>query len=94
MLLARLQGKTKRWLALRVVRDANEPARHVALELIARGEEARVRSAKAERHAEALCGTNRDVRAEFARRLEQREREQVRRNRDSSADLAHGRDQR
>ena len=50
-----------------------------ALELVARGEERRVRSAVAERHAESLRVADADVGAPLARRREQRERQQVRR---------------
>ena len=44
---------------------------------IARGEKGRVRSAEAERNAKALRVADGDVRAEFARRSQQSERENV-----------------
>ena len=42
--------------------------------------EARVRPAEAQRHAEALRGAHRDVRAELARRTQQRQRQEIRRH--------------
>ena len=44
-----------------------------------------MRSAVAERHAKALRAADGDVRAEFARRLDQRERQQIRRDGDHRA---------
>src|SRR5271156_5992002 len=57
VLLAGLEREAHRGLALRVVRDADEPARHLALELILRGEESGVWPTIAERHTETLGGT-------------------------------------
>ena len=54
----------------RVVRNADEPARHVAFVGVARRDVGGVRSAETERHAEALRAADGDVRAEFARRLQ------------------------
>src|SRR5581483_5773158 len=78
VLLACLQRKAKSGTAFRVVRDADEPARHVALEFIARRKICRVRPAETERHAETLRRADSDVRTEFARWREQRQRENVR----------------
>ena len=64
-------------LALGILGDADEAAGHLAFERVARGEERRVRPAEAQRHAEALGVADGDIRAEFAGRLQQREREQV-----------------
>ena len=93
VLLAGLEREAHGGAALRVVRDADEPAGHVALEFLARGEKAGVGSAIAERHAEALRGTDGDVGAELARRLEQREREQIGGDGDPAPDLANGVDE-
>ncbi len=60
-------------LALRIDRHADEPARHLPLELVAYGEIRRVRTAEAERHAEALRVADRDVCAPLARRRQQRQ---------------------
>ena len=62
---------------LRVDGDADEAAGQRALELVARREEAGVRAAVAHRHAEALRRADHRVGAPFARRREQRQREQV-----------------
>ncbi len=75
----------KRGLAARIFGHADDAAGHLAFECVARGEERRVRSAVAERHAETLRAADGDVRAEFAGRLEQRERQQIRRDRDQRA---------
>ena len=48
-----------------------------------------MRSAVAERHAEALRRAHRDIRAVIARRLQQREREQIGRHRHLAAHLLH-----
>ena len=77
VLLARLQREAQRRVPLRVVGDADDPAGDLALELVARRHVAGVRAAVAERHAEALAGADGDVGADLARRLEQRQRQQV-----------------
>ncbi len=64
--------------AARIFGNADEPAGHVAFEFIARGEERRVRSAVAQRHAKSLRAADGNVRAKFARRLDERERQQIR----------------
>ena len=80
VLLARLEREAQTGTALRIFAHADEPARHRALEAVARGEERRVRSAITQRHAEALRVPDHDVRAEFAGRRQQCEREQIRRD--------------
>ena len=52
---------------------------------IARRKKRRVRSAEAERHAEALRVADGDVRAEFSRRLQQRQRQKIRGDDDQRA---------
>ena len=58
--------------------DADHAAGHFADERRAAGEEGGVRSAVAERDAEALRRADGHVDAELARRLQQRQRQQVR----------------
>ncbi len=74
MLFAGAEGEPQGGPALRILRDADEAAGHLALIGVARGEKRRVGSAKAQRHAEALRRADRDVGAEFAGRtaIEQR----------------------
>ena len=69
VLLARLQRESIRGAALGIVRNTDQSSWHMAFELIARCKIGSVRSAETERHAEALCVSNRDVGTEFARRL-------------------------
>ena len=64
-------------VAVRVDGHADEPPRQRALECVARGEEAGVRTAVAHRHAEALRRTDHGVGAPLARRRQQRQREEV-----------------
>ena len=78
VLLARAERKAQRGFAARILGHADDAAGHLAFEFIARGEKCRVRSAVTERHAEALRAADGDVRAEFAGRLDEREREQIR----------------
>ena len=77
VLLARAEGQPHGGVALGILRHADEPAGHLALEGILRGEETGMRSAEAERHAEALRGADRDIRPEPARGAEQRQREEI-----------------
>ena len=77
VLLAGLQREPVRGVAVRVDRDADQPARQLALERVADADVARVRPAEAHRHAEPLGGADRDVRAELAGRCQQRQRQQV-----------------
>ena len=67
----------ERGAALRVDRDADEPARQRAPVLVAHREVRRVRTAEAERHAEALGRAHHRVGADLAGRRDEREREQV-----------------
>ena len=85
VLLAGLQREAIGRAALGVVGDADHAAGHVALERVARGEEGGVRSAVAQRHAEALRDADGDVGAELARRREQRRGQQVGRHDDQRA---------
>ena len=49
---------------------AGEPAGHLALEVVGGGEESRVRSTEAQRHAETLRGADHHVRPHRAGRLQ------------------------
>ena len=82
VLLARLQRETVGGLSGGIMRNANQPARHVAFVLIARGEICGMRSAEAERNAETLRAADRNIGAEFARRSQQSQRQHVRRDHD------------
>ena len=77
VLLAGLHRQTQRRLAETVNRNADQTARHVALERIFGGEVSRVRATEAQRHAEALCRTDGDVSAELARGGQQGQGQQV-----------------
>ena len=77
VLLAGLQGQAVGGIAVGVDRNPDQAAGHGALVGVAAGHERRVRAAEAERHAEALAVADHDVRAPFARRLDQGQREQV-----------------
>ena len=82
VLLPRPQRHAQRRLPLGVPRDPNDPSRHQALELVARGEEGRMRAAESHRHAKALRVSHADVGAPFTRRDQERERQQVGRRND------------
>jgi hypothetical protein len=77
VLFARLHREAVRRLAVAIDRDAHHAARHVALERVLGREVRRVRATEAQRHAEALRAADGEVRAEFGRRREQGQREQV-----------------
>ncbi len=77
MLLPCLEREPQRWLALGISRDADQPAGHVPLERIARGEERRMRPAVSHRHTEPLRTADRHVRAELAGRLQERNGQEV-----------------
>ncbi len=77
VLLARLQREAIGRLAFGIDGDADQAARHRALVGVAAGHERGMRAAEAERHAEALGVADHDVRAPFARRGDQGQREQV-----------------
>jgi len=87
VLLAGLEREAHRGPALRVMGNADEPPRHVALEFVLRREKGRVGSTITERHAKPLRRTDGDVRAEFAGRLEQGQRQQIGGHGDLAADL-------
>src|SRR5689334_12557925 len=72
MLLTCLQREPKGWAAARIFRDADEPARNLALIGIARRQEGGVRSAIAQGNTESLRAADGDVRSELTGRFEQR----------------------
>src|SRR5206468_2485527 len=78
VLLARLEGHAVRDAPVGILRDADQPARHLALVLVLGGEEGGMRPAVAHRHPEALRRAEGDVRADLPRRPQQRERARVR----------------
>ena len=78
VLFAGAEREAQRGFAARILGHADDAAGHLSLELLARGKKSRVRSAVPERHAETLGAANGDVRAEFAGRREEGQREQVR----------------
>ena len=94
MLLAGLQREPVRGAAFGVDRHTDQPARQRPLELVARREVRGVRTAETERHAESLRRADDHVGAHLARRHEQREREQVGRDRDARAARVRTLDQR
>ena len=67
------------------MRNADEPSRHVPLVLIARRKISGVRSAEAEGNAETLRVADGNIGAKFARRLQQRERQNIGRDDDERA---------
>ena len=77
VLLAGLQRHAQGAVALGIDRNADDAARHLALELVARGHERRMRPAVAHGHPEALAVADDDVGTPFPRGGEQRQREQV-----------------
>src|SRR5471032_45743 len=72
VLLARAEREAQCGLAASILGHADDAAGHLALEFIARRKKCRVRSAVTERHTKALCAADGDVRAKFARRLDER----------------------
>src|SRR5438132_12047048 len=68
VLFARLEREPIAWFALGIVRNADEPAWHMAFVLITGGEIGGVWSAEAEWNAKALGVANRDIRTKFSRR--------------------------
>ena len=92
VLLARLQGEAVGGAPGGVDRHADQPAGHRAAEVVAGGEEPGVRTAVAERHAEALRRADAHVGALLAGRGEQRARQQVGGDGDEPAGLVHGGD--
>ena len=87
VLLARLERQDESAAALRVLRGADDPARHFADMLFPRRHESEVRAAERERQAEALAFAGDDVGAHRAGRLQQPERERVDREHGERADL-------
>ena len=85
VLLARLQREAISRPSGGIVRNADQSSRHVAFVLIARRKIGGVRSAEAERNAETLRAADGDIGAEFARRLQQGERENIGRDDDERA---------
>ena len=77
VLFARLQRHAIRLLAARVDRESDDAAWRLPHVGLARGEERRVRTAAAERHAEALRVADDGIGADLARRRDQREREKI-----------------
>ncbi len=73
----RLQRHAERRLAVRVARYADDAAGKLALELVLRREERGMRTAVAERHAEALRVADADVGAPLARRRQQHEAHEI-----------------
>ena len=70
VLLACLQREPISGPAFSIVGNADEPAGHVAFVLIPRCKKRGVRSAEAERNAETLRASNRDVGAKFSGRFQ------------------------
>lgn len=77
MLLAGLQCHAQGLASFGVDRHADDAAGGAALIRLAGGEEGSMRPAIAHRHAETLCGTDDDIRAVFARRLQHDQGHQV-----------------
>ena len=77
VLLARLQCEPVRGPAFGVVRNTDESTGHVAFVLIARRKISGVRSAETKGDTKALCASNCNVGAEFARRFYQRKRQNI-----------------
>jgi hypothetical protein len=73
VLFAHLQSHAQRLVAQPVDRDADDAARHVALERLARGHVTRGGTAEAHRRAEALRRTHGDVGAPLARGFQERQ---------------------
>ncbi len=63
--------------AFGIVRNADESAGHVTFVLVARRKIGGVRSAETERNTKTLRAADGNISAEFSRRLEQRERQNV-----------------
>ena len=91
VLLAHLQREAVGRVSRGILRDADEAAGELAFKSGAHGHVAGVRSTEAHRNAEALTGADGDIGPEVARRLDQREGEQVGRDdRDASLCLGCG----
>ena len=77
MLLARLNGKAKRWPTSGIAADTNQSSRHFANVLGLCCKVRGVRTAVSHGHAKALHGTNRNIRAQFTGRSKQCERQWI-----------------
>ena len=93
-MLASLQTQAVAGLAVHVAAHANQPARHLALELIPGRQKRRVWSAETWRHAEPLRRADGDIRAEFPGRLQQTQRQRVCREDGERAGRVHLRHER
>ena len=78
VLLACAERQAQRRFAARIFGDADDAAWHLAFKFIACGEECGMRSSVTQWHAKTLGTADGDVRAEFAGRLYERERQQIR----------------
>ena len=85
VLLARLQGEAIGGAVFSIARNADEPARHMTLVLIACSKKCGMRSAESERNAETLCAADRDVGAKFSGWFQQCERENIGRDNNECA---------
>ena len=93
VLLARLQRKPVRRVAVHVLGHPDQATGQVALQAVAHRQVAGVRSAEAEGHTEPLGRADSDVGAHLPRRLEQGQCEQVRCHRDDRAPVVRCLDQ-
>ena len=89
MLLTGLQCQAVGRSALRVLRHTHQAARQLALHLLLDRHVRGVRATVEQRNAEALRGTNRDIRAKLTRGLQQRQCENIRIHRDQAPALVH-----
>ena len=94
MLLARLERQPVGGMAVGVHRHADQAAGQLPAQVIADRQVRGVRAAVEQRHAEPLGGAERDVGAEFARRLQQGERQDVGGHRHLGAGRVRGLDDR
>ena len=77
VLLAHLKRHAQRFVAEPIDRNADDPAGHISLESVLRGQIGRMRAAESHRNAETLRRTGHDVGAPLARRLQQRKAQHV-----------------
>ena len=93
VLLTGLQREPEGRGAGGIVGDPDQPAGELPLQLRTDRDEPRVRAAEPERHAESLRRSDRDVRADLARRAQQRQGQQVGGDDDLRLPLVRGLDQ-
>ena len=93
VLLARLERETQGGISGGILGDADKPSGHPAFVLVPGGEERGMGAAESGRDAEALGRTDDDIRAEFTRRRDDREREQVGGDNRESAGLVRAGDE-